>query len=455
MKGFKEQDMPYFSLLSDGISTRDFLDDTIRGLVFSDEKDAFYVADLGDVVQKHARWLEHLPLVSPFYAVKCNDELPVLRALAAMGAGFDCASKNEMALVLGLGVPAERIIYANPCKQVSHIKYAARHGVHTMTFDNEAELEKVARNHPHARLVLRIMADDSKAVCRLSVKFGASLKSCRHLLERARQLGVDVIGVSFHVGSGCMEAETFALAIADARCVFDMAVEFGYCLSLLDIGGGFPGSPDAKVTFEEIAGVLNGALERYFPAESGVRVIAEPGRFYVASAFMLAVGIIAKKAVVQNSLDNEEASRDDQPAYMYYVNDGVYGSFNCILFDHANVLPLTHRKVDPDEPLFETSVWGPTCDGLDRVLECVLLPELHLGDWLIFQHMGAYTLAAASTFNGFQKPVVHYVMSSEDRLLMQELLSGMEEVVLGPCLQSSCGDKLGLPPTHLPPGVNA
>lgn len=130
------------------------------------------------------------------------------------------------------------------------------------------------------RLVLRIATDDSKAVCRLSVKFGAPLKACRGLLERAKELGLDVIGVSFHVGSGCTDPETYSQAIADSRCVFDMGVccarlmyayvslpskadsnslilltqdELGFKMDLLDIGGGFPGSDDAELQFEEVS----------------------------------------------------------------------------------------------------------------------------------------------------------------------------------------------------------
>ena len=145
------------------------------------------------------------------------------------------------------------------------------------------------------RLVLRIATDDSKAVCRLSVKFGATLKTSRLLLERAKELNIDVIGVSFHVGSGCTDPETFVQAVSDARCVFDMATEVGFSMHLLDIGGGFPGSEDTKLKSEEITSVINPALDKYFPSDSGVRIIAEPGRYYVASAFTLAVNIIAKK----------------------------------------------------------------------------------------------------------------------------------------------------------------
>lgn len=130
------------------------------------------MCDLGDVLKKHVRWLRALPRIAPFYAVKCNDSPSVLRTLASLGTGFDCASKvrrlrlrrraaapdatavplqTEIQLVQGLGVEPGRIIYANPCKQVSQIKYAAAHGVRMMTFDSEVELMKVARCHDNAK----------------------------------------------------------------------------------------------------------------------------------------------------------------------------------------------------------------------------------------------------------------------------------------------------------------
>ncbi|XP_064177634.1 ornithine decarboxylase 1-like [Anguilla rostrata] len=298
MNSFTPEDFD-FTVLEEGSCACDVLEQRINESSMSDDKDAFYVADLGDILKKHLRWVRALPRVTPFYAIKCNDSRTVVMTLATLGTGFDCASKNEMQLVQSLGVDPSRIIYANPCKQVSHIKYASAHGVQTMTFDSEAELPKIARYHENAKLVLRITTDDSKAVCRLSVKFGATLKSSRLLLERARELGLDIIGVSFHVGSRCTDPETYSQAISDARCVFDMGAELGYNMTLLDIGGGFPGSDDSKLTFEEFTAVINPALDKYFPADSGVRVIAEPGRYYVASAYTLAVNIIAKKVVMK------------------------------------------------------------------------------------------------------------------------------------------------------------
>ena len=146
-------------------------------------------------------------------------------------------------------------------------------------------------------MVLRIAPADAKAVCRLSVKFGATVRTSRLLLEWAKELNIDIIGVSFHVGSGCTDPETFVQAVSDARCVFDMGAEVGFSMYLLDIGGGFPGSEDTKLKFEEITSVINPPLDKHFPSDSGVRIIAEPGRYDVVSAFTLTVNIIAKKTM--------------------------------------------------------------------------------------------------------------------------------------------------------------
>lgn len=438
-----------FTFLEEGFCARDIVEQKINESSLSDDKDAFYVADLGDVLKKHLRWARVLPRVTPFYAVKCNDSRTVVKTLASLGAGFDCASKTEIQIVQSLGVDPSRIIYANPCKQVSQIKYASAHGVQMMTFDSEVELMKVARSHDNAKLVLRIATDDSKAVCRLSVKFGATLKSSRLLLERAKELGLDVIGVSFHVGSGCTDPETYSQAILDARCVFDMGVELGYNMTLLDIGGGFPGSDDSKLKFEDITAVINPALDKYFPADSGVKIIAEPGRYYVASAYTLAVNIIAKKVIMkeQSGSDEEDEGTSDR-RLMYYVNDGVYGSFNCILYDHAHVMPVLHKKPKPDERMYPCSIWGPTCDGLDRIVEQCSLPDMQVGEWLLFENMGAYTVAASSTFNGFQKPDIHYIMSRAAWKCIQQIhAQGMPALTEEQCpgnMPSNCGRESGL-----------
>ncbi|CAH2222223.1 antizyme inhibitor 2 isoform X1 [Pelobates cultripes] len=448
-----------FTMVEEGFVARDLMEEIINDVSQTDDRDAFFVADLGDVVKKHLRFLKALPRVKPFYAVKCNSSRGVVQILAEMGAGFDCASKTEIELVQGIGVKSEHIIYANPCKQISQIKYAAKSGVNKMTFDNEVELSKISRNHPNAKMVLRIATDDSKSSGRLSVKFGAPLKACRHLLEMAKNLNVEVIGVSFHVGTGCSDPQAYAQSIADARLVFEMASEFGHKMSILDIGGGFPGTEDSKIRFQEIADLINPALDLYFPESSAVDIIAEPGRYYVASAFSLAVNIIAKKEVQMETSGSDDEEIDLNKTIMYYVNDGVYGSFNCIFFDHAHPKPILHKKPSPDQPIYSSSLWGPTCDGLDKIAEHLNLPELYVGDWLLFNNMGAYTVAASSTFNGFQQTRIHYAMPRGAWAAVQLLKRGFQqpegkETV---CTPMSCGweisDSLCFPHTLTSTGI--
>ena len=197
-----------------------------------------------------------------------------------------------------------------------------------------------------------------------------------------------------------------------------MARNIGYDFKFLDVGGGFE-----RESFHETAQVVSDSLDLYFPEEDGVRIIAEPGRLIVSSAFTLATNIIARRRANGPSAEDEEREGAD---VMFYINDGVYGSFNCIMFDHQIVhpYPLTishestsaappfppppniHLPVDLSVQLGFTnaenaSVWGPTCDSIDSVRQLVRLPVgLDVGDWLGWAEMGAYTLCAASTFNG-------------------------------------------------------
>ncbi|KAJ2743693.1 Ornithine decarboxylase [Coemansia sp. BCRC 34301] len=369
-------------------------------------EDAFFVADLGEVARQHAQWSKLLPRVQPFYAVKCNPDVLVMRQLAQLGAGFDCASRAELALALGAGAVADDIIYAHPCKPASHLRFAATQGVELMTFDNADELAKISDLHPRARAVLRILADDSGARCRLGLKFGAAPETADALLRTALELGIDVVGVSFHVGSGCESEAAYADAVLRARRVFDQAAALGLRFSLLDVGGGFPGrSEPSGLAFDAVARVLAAALDRHFPRDhyAHVRVIAEPGRYYVASAFTLAVNVVARRRI----------DAESGPAFMYYVNDGVYGSFNCIVFDHQHPRPRLLRpsaSQRTDAPLYPASLWGPTCDSMDCIVrDGLLLPELSVGDWLAFDDMGAYSMSAASRFNGFKLSDIVYV----------------------------------------------
>lgn len=256
-----------------------------------------------------------------------------------------------------------------------------------MTFDNSDELYKIKTFFPDAELFLRILTDDSTSLCRLSDKFGASLDTTVDLLNLAKVLELNVTGVSFHVGSGASDPQSFDKAVRDARIVFDQAADIGYNLKTLDVGGGFSGD-----LFESMADVLSKALDENFP--SNIRIIGEPGRYYVASAFTLACNIIARRDL------QDPATLET--TYMLYLNDGVYGNFSSLIFDHQIASPRILSKHDRSTRSTEYSIWGPSCDGIDRVTEnCTLHGVLDVGDWLYFEEMGAYTRCSATKFNGF------------------------------------------------------
>ncbi|KAI9883961.1 MAG: Ornithine decarboxylase [Watsoniomyces obsoletus] len=384
------------------------------------DEDAFFVADMGAVYRQHVRWKLNLKRVKPFYAVKCNADPQVLRLLSQLGTGFDCASKQEIQQILDMGVDPSRIVYAQPCKTTSFIRYANHEGVKQMTFDNAEELYKVKQHFPGAELYLRILTDDSSSLCRLSLKFGAAPQDAPMLLQLAKDLALKVVGVSFHVGSGATDPNLFVKAIRDARYVFDEAEMIGFHMGTLDIGGGF--SDD---TFELMASVISPTLDDYFP--SHVRIIGEPGRYYVSGAFRLACHVIARR-----TLENSSTGR---PSYMLYVNDGVYGNFSSIMFDHQHPVPRVLRRGDnfmpSDNPLEESSqlmteysIWGPTCDGIDCITASCMLPGvLDVGDWLYFEDMGAYTSCSATRFNGFSNDHDVLYVSSE---AVATALLGME-----------------------------
>ena len=349
----------------------------------------FFVVNLSTVSRKLAKWKACLPRVKPFYAVKSNNDSVICRLLANGGCGFDCASQAELEQVLGLGVPPDRVVFANPCKQSSMIKYARGAGVKLMTADHADELVKIKECSPDASVLIRIAVDDSRSACKFNTKFGAHEDELDHMFATALRVGVRIAGFSYHVGSGCSDPQPFADAVSISKRAFDKANACGLNPEILDIGGGFYGHDDEE--FERVAKTVAAAIDLHFPRESNVEIIAEPGRYFCTASHTYAAEVIAKK----------KAS--------VFINDGVYGCFNCVLLDNA--LPLAPHALNGGNagPLTPTKIFGPTCDSLDVVAENVLLPELSVGDWIYVRNMGAYTRSSATLFNGQGKYEVHYV----------------------------------------------
>jgi len=381
----------------------------------------FYIINLEDIIRQYYKWIKCMPRITPYYAVKCNPDPIIIRLLYIIGCNFDCASKNEIAHVFecneGLPTISDRIIFANPVKSPAHIKYAKSVGVNLMTFDNVNELYKIKIHYSSANLLLRIKIDDSKSLCRFGTKFGAEQDDLETIFNTAEACSINLVGVSFHVGSNCYGLESYKNAIRDASDVFKLAKKHGFDFSILDIGGGFPGyesvnvnnehnnesptSTTEAVTFENIAVTINKAIDEYFEesAHPNLKIIAEPGRYMVASSHTLVSNVIGKK------------ERSDE--FKYYISDGVYSSYNCIHYDHVTPEINVEKTVNNSSKLFRSTVFGPTCDSMDTVITNCMLPELNVGDWIYSKNMGAYTISAASNnFNGFLPAVKYYCIQS-------------------------------------------
>jgi ornithine decarboxylase len=428
------------------------------------KRSAFYVNDLGVVKRQFTRWTTNLPSVRPFYAMKCNPDPILVQLLANQGAGFDCASAAEIEQALTTGVLPQDIIFANPIKMPDSLKYAAQVGVTKMTFDNADELHKVKKYHPKGELVLRILADDSCSLMRFGSKFGCPFDQVEPLLKLAKELQLSVIGIAFHIGSGCFNTKAYSSAVSLARSCFDVAARVGHKFSFLDIGGGFPGDPhvgkraDGLPAFEDMARVLCESFDRYLPASEfpDLRIIGEPGRYFGQGWATLFTNVVGKREVIPAAVATPSSTSTstagaaapssspmtaspgqsvpqsrgvhtasefdtDRRRFLYYINDGVYGSFNCLIFDHAVAKPvpavrfLTSDEQSTAQPLTSSpplgTFFGPTCDSMDVVAKEVEIEELNVGDWVAFEHMGAYTSAAASRFNGIELPIKEYVDS--------------------------------------------
>ncbi|XP_040909329.1 antizyme inhibitor 1b [Toxotes jaculatrix] len=416
MKGLADTPSYIIELLEGGVTLEDVIDGHIceQALV---EKSAFVVGDLGALMRQHACWQSVVPQLQPYYPVKCNSSPAVIQVLASLGLGFVCTNKAEMNLVLEHGVPPENIILSGVCKQLAHIKHAAKNNIQHLVCENEAELSKISRSHPGAKLLLQLTTEAHAA--ETSMAFGSSLKSCRHLLEAAMELGVQVVGVTFHVPSSCQDLQqAYTHALSDARCVFDMGVDLGFNMNILDIGGGFTGS---EFQLKQVESAFRPLLDAYFPPLSGVQVLAQPGTFYVASAFSLAVNVIGKKVVTRHWDSLTQGENNEDTEFLYYMNEGVYGPFSRKLLGNSVAAPSVHKHaLCAGETVYPSSLWGPSLDQLDQVVERCLLPELSVGDWLLFSNMGACCLEESTCLSSSPQLPIYYTVSTSDWYEMQE-----------------------------------
>jgi len=393
--------------------------------------DNFYICDLGEIMKKHKEWQQDFPNILPHYTVRCNPDKMLLLCLISMGVDFNCHNKNELKLLLELGADPSKIFFANPCKQTSHIKFAAQYNIKTVEFDSVYELEKLKKFHPSADLVLRISLeeDNSSDDEEMTIKFGASMTDAKHLLATAKQMQLNVVGISFEVDSDVVDVlDAYRRSLECSKSLMEFSkTKLGAAIPMLCIDG---------ETYTEVADQLNDVIDACFPAGDypKLKLIGNVGSFYAKSAFTAVTNVIGKKQVVASDFDayeNQEKCDKNGNGFVYYINDGVYGSFNIILNnkDAPFFNPSLLDKVQEESgPLYPSTVWGPTCDALDKVLDLVYLPELEVGEWIIWKNIGAYTMALRTNFNSFKSEYVHYFIRESVWKEMQHLLVENEKV---------------------------
>jgi ornithine decarboxylase len=353
-----------------------------------------------DVLRRnYAEFRRHLPKVQCYFAVKANAEPAIIRTFYKAGASFDVASMPEFMMVYEnikkLSAKAQqdfiwdKIIYANPTKPKETLRTLDKYKP-LVTYDNPAELEKIQKYAPHAGVVLRLGVANTGSQCELSNKFGCAPGEAVDLILAAFKLGLTVEGLSFHVGSQCTNFENFVQALNLAAAIMKESRSRGHEIKILDIGGGFPAPYNKHVRpFRELARVINAEIDRLFDRD--IQILAEPGRFLVATAATSVASVIGK------------AVRDGKQCY--YIDDSVYHTFSGIIFDHCQY-PLQAFKSGKKEIC---AVFGQTCDGLDVISQSEHLPDLQIEDLVYAGNIGAYSNASATWFNGFPPAKVIHV----------------------------------------------
>ncbi len=358
-----------------------------------------FVIDHEQIRKNYQEFRSHLPAVQVYFAVKANSNPEIVRTLFEMGSSFDVASMPEFMIVYEniRDMPDkerqdwiwDKIIYANTIKPIETLEALDKYKP-LVTFDNAAEIKKIHDHAPHAGLVLRIRVPNTGSMVELSSKFGAHPGEAVDLIMTAFEAGLEVEGLSFHVGSQCTNFENYVTALQlSSDIINEVETRTGKKIRLLDIGGGFPVKyhPEVK-DFKLLAKKLNTEFKRLFPKD--MQIIAEPGRFLVANTCTLVAKVVGK------------AVRDGKTCY--YINDGVYHTYSGQVFDHVNypVLPFKDGETQI------SAVFGPTCDAFDTITLSAELPELDIGDLVYSENIGAYSHASSTYFNGFPPAkVVH------------------------------------------------
>ncbi len=361
------------------------------------------VVDVDQVELRYCEIEAALPLARIYYAVKANPALPVLQRLVSLGSSFDAASWEEIGLCLKAGADPSAISFGNTIKKTSAIASAHEAGVSMFAFDSAEELEKLSRHAPGARVYCRLLVENAGADWPLSRKFGTSVEHARALMLRARELGLDPYGLSFHVGSQQTDTAAYEAAIGRAAMLFTDLVAAGLDLRMVNLGGGFPTRyRDDVPPIDQFATAIGRAMTRHF-GNALPEMIVEPGRFIVGDA-----GVVSSEVVLVSRRGLPGGAQD--ALRWVYLDIGRFGG---LAETEGESIKYRIRTPHDGAATGPVALAGPTCDGADILYEKsgYRLPlDLSSGERVELLSAGAYVSTYCSTgFNGFAPLDEHYI----------------------------------------------
>jgi len=359
----------------------------------------FLVLDKRIIKRKFKEIKESVRGVKVFYAVKANSRIEISKYLNELGAGFEVASTSELKDLLGIGVSAKSIITSNTLKIPEFIKAAHEAGVEYFAYDTEMEVDKLSALAPGAKVYLRILVDNTGSEWPLSTKFGADPSRALELLKYARNSKVAPVGITFHVGSQCLNPLNWSNALVTTAEIFNMAKRIGIELKLVNLGGGIPVKHVKKTPkLAEIKWQIEKILKDAFADYPDLELMIEPGRAMVGDSGNLVSSVIAK------------AERGGEN-WLYLdvgVFNGLMESIEGFTYEIVSERELS-GFVDKGD-FIPYTIAGPSCDSVDTMFKDYYLPkDLGLGDRLYIKNAGAYTLSYASHFNGLEPPRVYFI----------------------------------------------
>ncbi|CAP31061.1 Protein CBG12014 [Caenorhabditis briggsae] len=366
----------------------------------------FFVMDVAAIERRLEVLRSTLPLIRPNYSIACNADPVLARVLSNnLDVNFEVATSGELELTCLHSEPS-RIIFCSQLLTRKGIKNAVQAGCGTFVVENEKQMNDVMNASADAQMFLAVCLPYSSG----EVPFGCSIDELVEILDMAHLLGANLTGIYLELGVRAT-LDDYITAIHDARSIIDTASTKFLDLRHISLGNlVIPTGTDGSVNNNSISfcETINRAVSELF--DDHIDFSANIGRFLVTNAFTLCTNVIGKRALNAKYITNDDF--DDGVGYLYQTNDGIYGSFGCKLMDiNPQCKPLNGEETfDGSNQLYLGAVLGPILDGCDVAQRLTRCRQLRVGEWLVWEKMGAFTIPVDGEHH---VPPVYYYSGKE------------------------------------------